>query len=431
MTETSTDKDEFALSIGSLTYGPYGVGRRKGRAIFVPMTAPGDEARVRIVEERKNYALGEVAQLIKPSPLRQTPPCPYFGPCGGCPWQHVAYSTQLASKGKNVEDALRRIGKLEGFELLPIIRSPREYHYRRRLRLQIDGQRRVGFYRAFSHELIEIDSCLIADPSVDHHLTHAKTWAGELKTRLHEIEIIRGDQSEEIVLVGQTERDFCAEDEIVSASFLTQHPEISGLILFGRGWRRSWGQARISIRSENGITMQVDAETFTQVNHEANELLVSQLLGWGKFHDQDRILELYSGAGNFTLPVAQRSREVFAVEGNPRSVQNGEINTRLSRLGNIRWVCSHAPKAARQLTKNGEKFSKIILNPPRSGAKGLEEDLSALGAEKILYVSCDPTTLARDLALLKTKGYTLKRVQPIDLFPHTFHVETLAEVVRA
>jgi 23S rRNA (uracil1939-C5)-methyltransferase len=431
MTETSSDRDEFVLHIDSLTYGPYGVGRRKGQAIFVPMTAPGDEVMVRIVERRKNYALGEITEIIRPSPSRQTPPCPYFGACGGCQWQHVTYSTQLAAKEKNVEDALRRIGKLEDFELFPIIRSPGEYHYRRRVRLQIDGQKRLGFYRAFSHELIEIDSCLIADPLLDRHLSHLKTWAGELKSSVHEIEIIRGDQSEETVFVGEAERDFRAEDDTVSASFLTRHPEIGGLILFGHGWRRSWGRARISICSGNGIKTEADAETFTQANREANEFLVDQLLGWGEFHDRDRILELYAGAGNFTLPVARRSREVFAVEGNPRSVQNGEINGQSNGLQNIRWICSPVPRATTQLTKTGEKFSKIILNPPRSGAKELEADLSALGAEKIFYVSCNPTTLARDLATLNKRGYKLKRVRPIDLFPHTFHVETLAEVVRA
>ena len=430
MTETSTDPAEFVLRIDSLTYGPHGVGRRKGQAIFVPMTAPGDEARARIIEQRKNYALGEITQLLRPSPSRQTPPCPYFGACGGCQWQHVTYSAQLAAKEKNVEDALRRIGKLENFELLPIICSPREYHYRRRVRLQTDGQKKLGFYRAFSHELIEIDSCLIADPLLDRHLSHLKTWAGELKTCLREIEIIRGDQSEEIVFAGEAEGDFCTEDETVSASFLTRQPEISGLILFGRGWRHSWGRARISICSPNGIKIEADAETFTQANREANELLVNQLLGWGEFHDQDQVLELYAGAGNFTLPVAQRSRQVFAVEGNRQSVENGKMNSQLNRLENIRWICSNVPKATKQLAKSREKFSKIILNPPRSGAKELEEDLSPLGAEKILYVSCNPTTLARDLATLNKRGYRLKRVRPIDLFPQTFHVETLAEVTR-
>ena len=425
-----TDSDPI-LKIDSLSYGPYGVGRSNGQAILVPLTAPGDEAKVRIVEQKENYAIGRVTELIQPSSLRQTPPCPYFGQCGGCPWQHVAYSAQLAAKKKNVEDALCRIGKLDGFESLPIIPSPREYHYRSRVRLHVDSQKRGGFYRAFSHELIEIDSCLIADSRADHYLCDAREWIRDLKTPLLHVEILQGDESGETVLIGESEGYFSPADEAISPAFLKSHPGISGLILFGRGWRRSWGQDKISICLQSGIKTIVDAETFTQVNRTANELLARELLRWGDFHDQDRILELYSGAGNFTLPVARRSREVVAVEGNPRSIENGETNSRLNHVENIRWICSHVPKAVKQLVKAGEKFSKIILNPPRSGAKGLDEGLSHLGAEKILYVSCNPATLARDLAALKGRGYRLKRVQPIDLFPHTFHVETLAEIMRA
>lgn len=175
--------------------------------------------------------------------------------------------------------------------------------------------------------------------------------------------------------------------------------------------------------------MKVDAEVFTQVNREGNRQLVRELLHWGEFHDQDRVLELYCGAGNFTLPLSRRAREVVAVEDNLRSVENGKFNSRLNQVENIRWTRSHVTRAFKQLHEKGEEFSKIVLNPPRSGAKGLEGDLASLGAEKILYVSCNPSTLARDLAALSKKGYKLKRVRPIDLFPHTFHVETLAEMV--
>ena len=176
--------------------------------------------------------------------------------------------------------------------------------------------------------------------------------------------------------------------------------------------------------------MEVDGEVFTQVNRQGNSQLVQELLHWGEFHNQDLVLELYCGAGNFTLPIARPARAVVAVEGDGRSVENGRTNSQLNGLENIRWIRSHVPGALKQMSERGERFSKIILNPPRSGAKGLEGDLASLGAKKILYVSCNPPTLARDLAGLSKKGYKLKRVQPIDLFPHTFHVEALAEAVR-
>lgn len=421
---------ELTLKIDSLAYGPYGIGRNEGKVILVPLTAPGDLAEIQVVEERRNYIVAELSRLVTPSPLRQPPPCPYFGACGGCPWQHLQYEAQIAAKEKNVEDALRRIGRLDGFELLPILRSPQAYHYRRRIRLQTDDRKRIGFHRALSHELAEIDSCLIADPEIDRHLGHTREWISALKTPIQYVEILRGDGEKELLLVGKAKGGLAPGDDAMSSRFLEQHHDITGLILFGTGWRRFWGQGKILMRCENRIRMKVDGEVFTQVNREASSQLARELLQWGEFHDEDRVLELYAGAGNFTLPVAQLSQEVVAVEGDPRSVENGRANSQLNRLDNIRWVSASVPNGVKRLRERDERFSKIILNPPRAGAKGLEEDLAALGAEKILYVSCDPATLARDLGALTKKGYRLARVRPVDLFPHTFHVETLAEMIK-
>lgn len=427
--EQQIETEPFPLKIDSLAYGPYGVGRHEGRVILVPFTAPADEALVRIVEERGNYATGELLRLIRPSPHRQEPPCRYFEQCGGCPWQQVRYETQLAAKEKNVGDALRRIGKLDGFDLLPILRSPQEYRYRRRIRLQVGRDGRLGFYRALSHDLIEIESCPISDPEVERRIEGAREWAQGLKTAIRHVEISSGDEQGEVVLAAKAQGPFAPEDDGASRSFLEAHGEIRGLILFGGGWRRSWGRAKIAMTPEEGLRLEMDGEVFSQVNREANRLLVRELIAWGEFSDRDRVLELYCGAGNFTLPVARRAKEVVAVEGNPRALENGKANGRANGRENIRWLSAHAPRAARQLRQRGESFSKVVLNPPRSGAKELAEGLASLGAEKILYVSCDPATLARDLAAIKKRGGRISRVRPFDLYPHTYHVETLAEIV--
>ena len=421
---------ELKLKIDSLTYGPYGIGRDNRRVILVPLTVPGDEAGVRIVAEKRNYAIGELSHLLKPSPLRQAPPCPYFERCGGCPWQQIEYEGQLAAKEKIVVDALHRIGRLDGFRILPILRSPQEYGYRRRIRLQSDGRKRLGFYRALSHELIEIDSCLIADPQVDRHLSVAREWIKGLRTKLRYVEIIMSDGNEQTVLVGRSEEGFFPADDALCAPFVAGQKEIKGVIISGPGWHRSWGRTKIHIQSQDDLIMEVDGNIFTQVNREGNNLLVGEILQWGEFDHQDRVLELYSVTGNLSLPAARRAGEIVAVDGNPQSIRNGKENGRLNRIENIRWLCSDVPKAVRRLVTDQEQFSKIILNPPRSGAKGLEHELASLNADKILYVSCNPPTLARDLSALSKKGYRLTRVRPIDLFPHTFHVEVLSEMVR-
>ena len=416
--------------VEALAYGPYGVARPQGHVVLIPRTAPGDEVKARIVARRANYAIGEIVSLVTPSPVRQEPPCPYFDGCGGCPWQAVQYDAQLAAKQKNVEDALRRIGKLSGFELFPILPSPSAYHYRRRVRLHADGQKRLGYYRAFSHDLIEVDSCLVADTQANLRLGQARNWLRSLKTPVEQLELVVGDQEDPVVFAGKAGGKFARDDDSTSSHFLKAHREIGGLILFGRGWRRSWGQGKVLIRLAEDLALQIDAELFSQVNSEGNLQLARELLAWGGFHPGDRVLELYCGAGNFTLPIAKHAREIVAVESHPRSIQNGRTNSQLNRLSNIRWICSPADQAVRTLRGKGESFTKILLNPPRSGAKGLADDLASLGAEKILYVSCEPPTLARDLAALDRKGYKLVRVRRVDLFPHTYHVEAVAEMVR-
>ncbi|MGH7844331.1 MAG: 23S rRNA (uracil(1939)-C(5))-methyltransferase RlmD [Candidatus Binatia bacterium] len=429
--ENSTRSDPIIpLTIGSLSYGPYGVGRDGRRVILVPQTAPGDEAEVRIVTEKKNYATGELLRLVKPSPHRQTPPCRYVPACGGCPWQHVSYHHQLAAKEAIVRESLRRIGGFLEFPLLPIVSSPSEYHYRRRIRLQCDSSKRLGFHRASSHELIEIDDCLIADPELNPRLALAREWAALLMTPLQHIEMVRGDQAGEVVFAGYSAGDFASGDDRACSLFLARHPELFGLVLRGRNWRHTWGDPKVVITTEYQIPLSVDADVFSQVNAIGGSGLVRELLRWGDFHKPDRVLELYCGAGNFTLPIAARAGKVCAVEQNRWAVENARQNSRLNRLQNIEWVCADAAQAVTRLNRRKENFAAIILNPPRSGAKGLERMLPNLRAEKIFYVSCNPSTLARDLAALKKTGYSLVQIRPFDLFPHTFHVETLAEMRR-
>jgi 23S rRNA (uracil1939-C5)-methyltransferase len=396
----------------------------------VPLTAPGDEAEVRIVAEKKNYATGELLRLVKPSSHRQTPPCRYFPACGGCPWQHVSYQRQLADKEAIVRENLRRIGRFLELPLLPIVSSPSEYHYRRRIRLQCDSSKMLGFHRASSHDLVEIDDCLIADAELNQRLALAREWAGLLVTPLQHIEIVRGDQAGGVVFAGTSAGDFASGDDRASALFLARHPELFGLVLRGRNWRRTWGDPKIVITTEYQIPLTVDADVFSQVNAIGASALARELLQWGDFQRPESVLELYCGAGNFTLPIATRAGKVCAVEQNRWAVENARKNSRLNRLQNIEWVRAGVVPAVTRLGQRKEKFAKIVLNPPRSGAKGLERMLPGLRAEKIFYVSCNPSTLARDLAALKKTGYSLVRVRPFDLFPHTFHVETLAEMTR-
>ena len=422
-------KNELTLDIDALSYGPYGIGRHQGKAVMIAKTAPGDTVAARIVEAKERYSIGEVVRLLKPSSLRQEPPCPYVVQCGGCPWQHVRYDSQLAAKQKNIEDTLRRIGKLEAFELKPIIPSPFIYQYRRRIRLQRDGFKRLGFFTSFSHHLIEIDRCLIADDKLNGLIEPLRRWSEELITDVEHLEVVTGDQPDQIVVIGQSAGAFNLRDSSVCERLLQENHLINGLIVRGRDWRRTWGEVAVAVIPEDGVCVRADGDVFTQANSQGNRQLLKELLAAADFNREDRVLELYSGAGNFTHPIAERVGDIVAVEGYGPAVQSGKHTAQAKGMTNIHWICSPVPAALGQLKKQRQRFSKIVLDPPRSGAKGLEGDLAALGAKKILYISCNPTTLARDLAALTKLGYSLGTVQPVDLFPHTFHVEAIASLV--
>ena len=416
-----------SLTIDSLTHGPWGLGRDQGKVVLVPMTAPGDQVSAEVVEEHKRYSVARTVSLLRPSPARREAPCPYAGTCGGCAWQQVSYEAQLHAKQRNVADALARVGNLSGFEVLPILPASPEFHYRRRIALHVDDRRRLGFRRAFSRELVEVDRCLIADPDADRGIPLAAEWVTRLETEISRVEILSGDRPGEVILSAAARQRLGGTDERACAESVAG--PVTGIVVTGPGWRRRWGDTTVSFVVDGDLTLRHDAGTFGQVNPAGNRKLVDELLSWGALGAEDSVLELYAGAGNLTLPMARRVRRVLAVEGHRQLVRNGRRNAADNGIRNIRWRGEDASAAVEDLIDRGRRFTTVVLNPPRAGAKALAPKLAALGAGRILYVSCDPATLARDLRQIAAAGYTLRRVRPVDLFPQTFHVETLAELI--
>jgi len=200
--------------------------------------------------------------------------------------------------------------------------------------------------------------------------------------------------------------------------------------LAGEKWRRTWGETVITVDLDDDLKLTVEADVFTQVTAAGNREMLQALLEAAQFNPSDRVLELYCGAGNFTLPIARLAGEMIAVEHDRAAIQQGKLNAQKNDLTNIRWTCAAVPKAMIELNRRQEKFTKIVLDPPRTGAKDIAASLPDLGAPQILYISCNPTTLARDLADLGKSDYRLQMVQPFDFFPQSFHVETLAVMQR-
>lgn len=419
--------DRVVVDVERMAYGPHAVARDQGFVLFVRGAAPGDRAEVRIRERRRNHAFADVVGIERPSPYRSAPACPYAAVCGGCPWQHLDYAQQLSAKRDIVAEQLRRVAGL-AVDVAPVIASPRVYGYRRRLKLRVEAGR-VGFYAGGTHDLVRISHCLLAESAIDALIDPVSRLAGSLTARLRRLEIVdRHGGLDGLVLLGEVEGPWSASAEEQCERWLANLPQVAGLVMRGRGWLRRWGIDRIAVEPEAGRVLEVDASSFSQVNPSANQLLVAAVLeNMGDLVDRD-ILEAYAGAGNFTAPLVRRGARVVAVESSTEACRSAR---RIAAAGLTGWSVEEGSvgPVLERLASHGFRYDAVLLDPPRSGAAEAIPAILRLAPRRVVYVSCDPATLARDLKSL-SKAYRVESVQPIDMFPHTYHVETVVRCDR-
>lgn len=378
------------LRIDDLAAGGDGVGRGPdGRVIFVAFTAPGDRVRVRVTQSRARFAHARVLALLEPGRDRFDPVCPVFGSCGGCAWQHVAYPAQLAAKARILEDALRRIGGMQPPGTIAVEPSPSAYGYRSRTRVLVQAGR-VGYRRRRSHAVCATDRCPVLLPALDE--------------KLHEL--------------------------------ARQPPPGDG------EWELAWGdgQARaasLAAPSDERIFLEVAGErigispgVFAQSNALLLPALAARLLALAGAGGE--ALELYAGAGCFTLPLARRFERLVALEASPEAVRDLRANLRDAGIGSARVLDDTLESALESGALEALAPEALVLDPPRAGLpEGAARALAGLAPARVVYLSCDPATLARDLALWVAQGYALRSLEGFDLFPQTPHVEALALLERA
>ncbi len=416
------------ISIDTLTYGRAGLGRVDGRAVFVERTAPGDRVRVDITREHGRYSEADLVEIIEPGLSRVPTPCPVAGECGGCPWQHVDYETQLAAKQAAVVDAIERIAGIAAPDVAPAIAAPEPFEYRNRIKLRFD-RGKLGYYRARTHSLVGITDCMLGEASVRSALPAAEAFVAGLDTRATRVEVASTGEGDGVVLAVNSQGRLRRGDSAKARELVESEANpFAGVFLWGRGWSRRWGNTRRRmVVDDAGTWVWVEAGSFGQVNTTANRLLVSVVQDMAAEHGNETVLELYAGAGNLSLPLSRRVKRVIAVEADEAAVEAGIDAARAQRLRGVRFTRADSERYLEK-TYRPPRPDVVLVDPPRSGLGRAVGRVAAVGAPRLLYVSCNPATLARDIQALAETGYQLDRAQPLDLFPQTFHVETVCSL---
>jgi 23S rRNA (uracil1939-C5)-methyltransferase len=444
----------LSLTIDDLAFGGEGVGRADGYVVFVPGGLPGDRLQVRLVQVRSRFGRGIIETVLEPSPQRVEAPCPYFGRCGGCRLQHVAYPAQLAFKSKQVADALERLGGLRDVPLRPIIGAEETFGYRNKMEFTVaraKGAMVVGLHETERYDsVLDIERCLLQSDRMNGLLAEARAFFAERGLTVYEQDTGEG------LLRFLMLREGKHTGELMT-NVVTSAPAVSELApLAQRLQARDAGttsvvmnvnpkKASVAVGVEEhllggrdhiregvgGLTFRVSANSFFQTNTRQAERLFDLVVESTGLTGTETVLDLYSGTGAISLLLARRARWVYGVELAPAAVDDAGANATANGITNCTFVSGEVRFVLPALIAKGVTAEVVVADPPRAGfhPKALHA-LITLGARRIVYVSCNPTTLARDLGELVRGGYRLEWVQPVDMFPHTPHIEAVARLER-
>ena len=425
--------EQTEVFIEKLVEGGKGLGRLDaGRAVFVSNVLPGERVRVTIRKKKKGFFEADLVEVLVPSKDRIVPPCAGEKQCTGATWSHISYPAQLAYKQEILLDSLKRIGGMGPKQLLPILPSPRTDHYRLRAQFNVrmsNNQQRIGFFRQGSYDLVEVDNAFLIHPLINKTLRAIRVLSGQLPT-LTEIHINASPAGEVHLLFFSEQESFPPLDSFFSG--LTKAiPEVIGLTGFANRKKAfTLGNNRLTLQA-NGLTLHATEGNFFQVNWDQNKNMVRTVLDFAALNGDETVLDLYCGIGNFALPLARKAKNVIGIESGYSAIEDASANAELNNLSNTEFIADDLQKGLKTLLERKMRADTIVLDPPRAGAtlKTLERVL-AFVPQKIIYVSCNPSTLARDLKYFHLFGFRLDRLQPIDMFPYTYHIECVAEMVR-
>ncbi len=419
---------KFQVNIESVAFRGYGVARIHGKVVFIPHTVTGDRVWIEITEEKKTYSKGRLINIIDPSPWRVSPQCPSFGVCGGCHWQHIDYLNQCNIKRKILEDLLKRIGGLNEITSHSVIPSVQPYGYRVRVQLKARGKR-LGYFQEKSHHVVDIQTCPIAHPLINQLLSLIrKSFLPFTQTEGIEIHV-SPDENKGVILLPYI--SFNQESEKFFEEILKNHPIFKGIAIGQKEGAILLGDPSLNFKiplnlgeEERTLNIRVSPGSFSQVNPMQNRRLIQTILQWMEVDKIERALDLYCGIGNLTLPIGAKGvKRVWGIEENQMAIQDARFNAESNGIRNFKFIQGKVEDVLKSWKR--VDFDLILLDPPRMGCKAILDHLVALKPQRLIYVSCEPTTFARDLRLLTKSGYSLQRLELIDMFPQTYHMEVI------
>ena len=436
---------ELDCAIDGCTSEGLGVARVGGQAVFVQDALPGESCRIRILKASRSAVYAKVLERFADSPLRVAPDCPYYGRCGGCDWRHVSYEGELGFKLQRVNDAFQRIGglSLRAEEIVP---APATERYRAKAIFNLahrEGKPVTGFYRARSHAVVAVEDCLLQTEEANLAAgtlrrwmedCHVPAWDEERGSGLIRHLFVRSGMVCVVAAGGP------AREKELTEAFRTALPGLRSLVwnrntqpgntVLAGEFRTLWGEDMVEVVL-SGLRFRLSPRSFFQVNPAQAERLYALAVGMAELTGAETAVDLYCGAGAIGLLAASRAREVIGVEAVSAAVEDARETAARNGVGNIRFLCADASEAAARFVSEGRKPDVLFADPPRKGLEAsVVDSAAAMGPRRVVYVSCDPATLARDLRRFAAAGYEAQKAVAVDMFPRTRHVETVVLMSR-
>lgn len=442
----------YTINIHGLGHRGEGVGRYNDFTIFVDQAIPGDWIETRIIKVKNSYAIGRLKRVINPSPHRVDPPCPIADQCGGCQIQQMDYQKQLEYKTQLVRDNMERIGKIEGVVIHPTIGMADPWNYRNKAQYPLgwEGGVQLGFYAKGSHRIIETDRCLIQHPVKDRITAIIKNFISQHQIPVYKEENHSGLLRHIVTKVGFSTNEIMVILVINGKSLPHQEDLIRRLTSGVEGIKSIYlninrGKTNTILGGENillygkkyitdfigNIQFRISPLSFFQVNPVQTRVLYEKALEYADLHGDELVYDAYCGIGTISLFLAQRAKKVIGVEVVEQAIEDARVNARINGIENVEFYVGAAEEIIPQLYQQGKVADVVVVDPPRKGCdRTLLDTIIQMSPKRIVYVSCNPSTLARDLNYLEQGSYKTKEIQPVDMFPHTVHVECVTLMSR-